>query len=155
MKKIQNVRPVVSNKKVCPRYRRLALDAPALARKIRPGQFLHIRVSDTLKPFFRRPFSVFRARKQIEILYEVVGPGTGLLAEKKSGDRLDVLGPLGKPFRMPGRNIKQDVMIAGGVGIAPFLILSDVLKERNVEMLLLYGARTGGHVFSLKEFRHI
>jgi len=154
MKKIQHIGTVVFNKKVCPRFFHLGVTAPGWASKVRPGQFIHIRIADGLKPFFRRPFSVFRTRNnKVEILYEVVGPGTELLAGKKKGDKLDLLGPLGNSFDMPAKNIRQVVMIAGGVGLAPFLALSDRLKTKKLERILLYGARTAGHVPSLKEFR--
>lgn len=154
MPKLQNIYKVVSNEKLCPRFFRLCFDAPAIVHKIRPGQFVHIRTSDGLEPFFRRPFSVYRAQKYVEIFYEVVGPGTKILSLKKKGDPIDCLGPLGAPFRMPPKGIKQVVMIAGGIGVAPFLILSDVLKKKkDLELVLLYGGRTKGHVFSMKEFK--
>ncbi len=159
MAKIQHVCNVVSNEKLCPKFYRLCLAAEPIRRKARPGQFVHIRVRDGLEPFFRRPFSICRASRNIEILYEVVGPGTRILASKKKGDTLDVLGPLGTPFRLPPPGIKQVVMIAGGIGAAPFLILSDTIKRRErfktvpYEMILLYGGRTKGHVFNMKEFK--
>ncbi len=172
MKKIQNIYPVVSNDKLCPRFYHLSLDAPELAKEVKPGQFIHIRVSDGLEPFFRRPFSVYRAKKHVEIFYEPIGPGTKILASKKKGDALDVLGPLGNPFNLPSKNIKQVVMIAGGIGIAPFLALSDCLynvipakagiQKRvdarfrghdKLELILLYGGRTKGHVYPMKEFK--
>ena len=155
MPQLQNIYKVVSNEKICPRFFRLCFAAPSIVRKIQPGQFVHIRTSDGLEPFFRRPFSVYRAQKYVEIFYEVVGPGTKVLSLKKKGDPLDVLGPLGAPFRMPPKGIKQVVMIAGGIGVAPFLILSDVLKKKkDLELVLLYGGRTKGHVFNMKEFRN-
>ncbi|HBO97780.1 MAG TPA: hypothetical protein DE315_05660 [Candidatus Omnitrophica bacterium] len=154
MPKLQNIYRVVSNEKLCPRFYRLCFDAPSIVRKVQPGQFVHIRARDGLEPFFRRPFSVCRAQKYVEIFYEVVGPGTGVLSLKKKGDPLDVLGPVGRPFDMPPPGIKQVVMIAGGIGVAPFLILSDVLKKKKkLELVLLYGGRTKGHVFNMKEFR--
>lgn len=153
MKKLQNIYRVVSNEKLCPRFYRLSLDAPELAKEVRPGQFIHIRTSQGLEPFFRRPFSVYRAQKHVEIFYEPIGPGTELLSLMKKGDELDVLGPLGNPFTLPSKDIKQVVMIAGGIGIAPFLALSDVLKKRKIEMVLLYGGRTQGHVYPMKEFK--
>ena len=160
MPKLQNIYKVVSNEKLCPRFFRLRFDAPPIVRKIQPGQFIHIRTSGSLKPFFRRPFSVYRAQKYVEIFYEVVGPGTKILSLKKKGDPIDVLGPLGAPFRMPPKGIKQVVMIAGGIGVAPFLIFSDVLRGEQpclfpagLQLILLYGARTKGHVFSMKEFK--
>ena len=154
MSRLQNIYKVVSNEKLCPRFFRLCFDAPAIVRKIQPGQFVHIRTRDGLEPFFRRPFSVYRAQKYVEIFYEVVGPGTKILSLKKKGDTLDVLGPVGQPFTMPPKGIKQVVMIAGGIGVAPFLILSDVFKNKKLERILLYGGRTKGHVFNMKEFKN-
>ncbi len=153
MHKIQNIYKVVSNEKLCPRFYRLAIDAKLILKEIQPGQFIHIRVNDGLEPFFRRPFSVYRAQKYVEIFYEAIGPGTKILSLKKKGDDIDVLGPIGKPFSMPPKGTKQVVMIAGGIGIAPFLLLSDVLKEKNFELILLYGGRTKDHVYPMKEFK--
>src|SRR3990167_5801683 len=130
MPKLQNIFKVVSNEKLCPQFYRLCIDAPSIVKIIKPGQFIHIRVKDGLEPFFRRPFSVYRAQKHVEIFYEAIGPGTRVLGGKKKGDELDILGPLGTEFRMPPAGTKQVVMIAGGIGVAPFLILSDVLKEK-------------------------
>jgi dihydroorotate dehydrogenase electron transfer subunit len=154
MEKIQNTYKVLVNEKLSPQYWRLAFDAPDLAQEVKPGQFVHIRTDDGgLQPFFRRPFSVYRARKQVEIFYDVVGPGTNLLSLKKKGDTLDVLGPLGSPFMMPPENTKQVVMIAGGIGIAPMLILSDVLKNKKHDLVLLFGGRDRRHVYPMKEFK--
>ncbi len=152
--KIQNVFEVAFNEKLCPRFYRMGLTAPAMAKKIKPGQFIHIRTSDGLEPFFRRPFSVYRAQKSVEILYEPIGLGTRILSSKKKGDALDVLGPVGNEFMMPPKGIKQVFMIGGGIGVAPFLILSDALKKRkDLKLILLYGGRTKGHVYPMKEFK--
>jgi dihydroorotate dehydrogenase electron transfer subunit len=159
MAKLQNIYKVVSNKKLCPRFYRLCMDAKPILKEVLPGQFVHIRVSEGLEPFFRRPFSVYRAQKYVEIFYEAVGPGTCLLAAKQPGDPIDVLGPVGTPFRLPPKGIKQVVMVAGGIGVAPFLFLSDILREQNrrlslpPELILLYGGRTKGHVYPMKEFK--
>lgn len=153
MPKIQNIFKVVSNEKVCPCFFVMKIAADSIVKKIQPGQFIHIRVSKGLEPFFRRPFSVCRAQKYVKIFYEPIGRGTKILAAKKKGDELDILGPLGRPFTLPPQGIKQVVMIAGGVGVAPFLILSDVLKNKGYELVLLYGGRTKGHVYPMKEFK--
>ncbi len=167
MTKIQHVCKVVANDKICPKFYRLCFAAELIRKKVWPGQFVHIRVRDGLEPFFRRPFSVSRLpteqaglpagrasdKEHVEILYEVVGPGTRILASKKKGDTLDVLGPLGTPFRMPPQGIRQVVMIAGGIGAAPFFMLSDALKGKGYDLILLYGARTGEHVFNMREFK--
>ena len=153
MAKIQYKFKVISNKKLCPRFYCLSMDARPILKKIQPGQFIHIKVSEGHEPFFRRPFSVYRAKKYVEIFYEVVGPGTRLLSLKKPGDEIDILGPLGNHFTLPPKGVKQVVMIAGGIGIAPFLIFSDQLRTMSYELTLLYGGRTQGHVYPMKEFK--
>lgn len=154
MEKIQNIYKVVANEKLCPQFWRLSFEAPDLAKAVKPGQFVHIRTNEGLEPFFRRPFSVYRAyQNKVDIFYEVVGPGTKLLSQKIKGDMLDVLGPLGTPFTLPDDKIKQVVMIAGGIGIAPMLVLSDILKKRKIELVLLYGGRTRAHVYPMMEFK--
>ena len=154
MEKIQNNYKVVANEPLSPKYWRLSFDAPNLAAEVKPGQFVHIRTNeDGLEPFFRRPFSVYRARKHVEIFYDVIGPGTRLLASKKKGDTLDVLGPLGTPFCLPPEGTRQVVMIAGGIGVAPMQILSDLLKNKKYDLVLLYGGRDRGHVYPMQEFK--
>ncbi|OGX34425.1 MAG: hypothetical protein A3C36_03265 [Omnitrophica WOR_2 bacterium RIFCSPHIGHO2_02_FULL_52_10] len=159
MRKIQGIYKVASNEKLCPKFYRLCIDAQPIAKKVLPGQFIHIRTKDGFEPFFRRPFSVYRAKKHVEVFYEVVGPGTKIMSHMAKGDDIDVLGPLGTPFTFPPKGTKQVVMVAGGIGIAPFLMLSDVLCReratalRGAELILLYGGRTRGHVYPMKEFK--
>jgi dihydroorotate dehydrogenase electron transfer subunit len=153
MQKIQQTLTVIGNNRVCPKFYRLRLDAPLIVDRVQPGQFIHIRVSAGLEPLFRRPFSVHRAKKQLEILYENVGKGTALLAEKKRGDQLDILGPLGNSFSLPPQGVKKVIMVGGGVGVAPFLALAEKLKGKGRELILLYGARTKEYVFPMKDFR--
>ena len=127
-----------------------------------PGQFVMLRVVGgaagvagggtgaplipfTFDPLLRRPFSVYNARSGwVELLYRKVGKGTALMASLERGDMMDVMGPLGQGFPAvadPGRLI----MVAGGIGIAPFYLLSKVFKKaggRSRKPTLLYGART-------------
>ena len=151
--RIQDSYTVAANKKVCDHYYQLSLAAPELAARVTPGQFVHIRTVQGLTPFFRRPFSVYRAGRTVDILYEVVGPGTAALSALKKGAVLDVLGPLGTGFSPPPDGTRQVVMVAGGIGVAPFLALTDVFKKRrDLDLLLLYGARSAGHVFDMGAF---
>lgn len=153
MDQIQDTHSVVSNQKLCPKFWRMEIDAPVIKKQARPGQFVHIRVQDSLQPFFRRPFSIYRAQKHIEIFYEAVGPGTKILSSKKPGDAVDVIGPVGKGFSLPPEGTRQIVMIGGGIGIAPFLFLSDQLKDKGYDLLVLYGGRSGDHVYPMEEFK--
>ncbi len=105
----------------------MRLKAPECAATALPGQFVHLTV-DPLLPL-KRPISIMRTSKQdgwIELLYKAVGEGTRLLATRKPGDQLDMLGPIGKPFE-----IKQQrpLLIGGGVGMPPMIFLSDALRK--------------------------
>jgi len=153
MKKIQGVYKIVSNKRLSESIYHLCIDATAISKQVKPGQFVHIKVNEGLNPFFRRPFSVYRAKKHLEILYEVVGAGTRSLSLKKTGAFLDVLGPLGNHFLPPPKGVKEVVMIAGGIGVAPFLAFTDILKKKKIKLILLYGGRTKGHIVNIKEFQ--
>ncbi len=144
---------IISNERLTKNLYHLVLAGGHMAKKVKSGQFVHLRTTDGGKPFFRRPFSIFRAKKAIEILYDVVGQGTKILSKKSKGSFVDCIGPLGASFCMPPKGIKKVVMIAGGVGVAPFLALSDSLKNKKYEMILLYGGRNKDYVFNLKEFK--
>jgi dihydroorotate dehydrogenase electron transfer subunit len=154
MKQIQNTYKIIEVARVNATYLRMAFDAPSLAKAVRPGQFIHIKVSAGLEPLFRRPFSVYRAQKgRVEIFFEPVGRGSRLLATCKKGDVLDILGPLGKPFTLPGKDVEQIVFIGGGIGVAPFMAFSDMVKEHKAGKVLIYGGRTKAHTFPLTAYK--
>lgn len=96
---------VLSNTRLSPDYNVLALAAPEIARQAKPGQFVMIKTRLGLEPLLRRPFSVFELLRGadgqltgITILNKRIGTGTGQLYDLAAGDRVDVLGPLGRPF---------------------------------------------------------
>jgi dihydroorotate dehydrogenase electron transfer subunit len=85
--------------------------------------------------FLRRPFSLAGRADgpegvRLELIHRIVGVGTQWLSELKVGDRLDVLGPLGNRFRLPGAN-EIPLLVGGGVGIPPMLYLAQKLKGKN------------------------
>jgi len=64
----------------------MTMSAPEIARNAKPGQFVHLRISDCIDPLLRRPFSIHRVDRgkgEIKLLYRIIGRGTALLAEKK------------------------------------------------------------------------
>ena len=105
----------------------LRVEAPRTAATAMPGSFAHIRCSDTLP--MRRPLSIMRSSPSegwVEFLYKSVGPGTLELANRVNGDRLSMMGPIGRGFE-PNRRQRRPVLIGGGVGIPPMIFLSDLL----------------------------
>jgi dihydroorotate dehydrogenase electron transfer subunit len=121
----------------------LSIDAPEVGREARPGQFVMIKVTDGLIPLLRRPLSIHDAGKDgIELFFKVAGQGTGILARKKSGDPLDLIGPLGKGFTISdGMKGKRAFCVGGGRGIAPLYFLARELDAAGARPTVLYGGR--------------
>lgn len=115
-----------------------------------------ISVRSGLDPLLRRPFSVHRSgRVGLQILYRVVGKGTSILRDKKPGEVLDMIGPLGNTFPFKGR--KKKILIAGGLGIAPIFGLAESIagNPSNDKPSLFYGAVTGKELLCKKELKGI
>jgi NAD(P)H-flavin reductase len=98
------------------------------------------------RPFLPRAFSVARVRGgedglHLDFMLEDVGPGTGRLAELRAGDGLWLLGPLGKPFAPP-RGGRRPVLVGGGIGTAPMVVLRDELGR---DATTLLGFRDAAH----------
>jgi dihydroorotate dehydrogenase electron transfer subunit len=120
----------------------LSFRSAEIARNAAPGQFVNIRCGDGCLPLLRRPFSISRIEDDsIELLFSVVGKGTSLLSQKRPGEPLDVLGPLGMPFKIHGP-YETAILVGGGLGAAPFPFLTDVLLRENKKVLTVVGARS-------------
>lgn len=128
-----------------------------LAEESHAGQFVNIKVSDGSVPLLRRPFSIHRINRiehWFEILFQVIGKGTRLLADCEIGERLDVLGPLGNGFTML-ENCNRAILIAGGLGIAPLLLLGQQLKNADIPATLYYGNKTNQNFCCLENFESL
>ncbi len=135
-------------------YHLLALKSPRLARRARPGQFLMVRVSDAPYPLLRRPFSIHsREGEVIEIFFAEAGTGTGILAERRKGDRLDIIGHLGKGFRLGARSARSVYLVGGGRGIAPLFFLARELKARGIAPRVFYGGKSRADLPLLRKFK--
>lgn len=105
----------------------IRIRAPRCAASATPGSFAHITCGEALP--MRRPLSIMRADAAsgvIEILYKVHGAGLALLAERKAGEKISVLGPIGQGFK-PHPDRPHAVLIGGGVGIPPLVFLAEHL----------------------------
>ena len=146
---------VLSNTHLSPDYNVLALAAPEIAERTLPGQFVMVKAGESLEPLLRRPFSVFEVLREsgkvvgLSLLSKRIGPSTSLLFDAKAGDRVQCLGPLGRPFA-PAPD--DAWLVAGGVGLAPFATLAEALRARNIKVRLFYGARRAAELFYLDTF---
>src|SRR4051812_9630626 len=150
---------VIVNRPLSDDYNVLSLAAPAIAAAAAPGQFVMIKAGSGLTPLLRRPFSIFEilrdehgAPSGLTIFSKRIGVSTSLIYDARSGQHIDCLGPLGRPFTIVDAPTEA-WMIAGGVGLAPFATLAQALRARGVRTTLFYGARRAAELFYLDFFR--
>jgi dihydroorotate dehydrogenase electron transfer subunit len=134
---------------------RMVVSSECLARESHPGQFIHVRVRDAIDPLLRRPFSVHRVsaeKNTVELLYRIVGRGTRLMSKLKSGDRLNLMGPLGNGFDLE-TPFDHALIVAGGMGSAPVFFLIDTLLDQGKQVTLFWGVKDGKEIFGTEEFK--
>jgi len=120
-----------------------------------PGQFGMLEVPRQDGVLLRRPFSFARQNGGItEILYKVVGRGTEALSKVAVGQKLRLLGPLGKGFEDVAGSGDR-VGVAGGYGIAPFLEQAVLLQRKGQTLNLFYGARSKKDLLYIQEFKEL
>ncbi|MBU1125101.1 MAG: dihydroorotate dehydrogenase electron transfer subunit [Candidatus Omnitrophica bacterium] len=154
---------ILENARIKGSYFRSVLLSRQIASHSRPGQFLNIKVSSGTHPLLRRPLSIHGVDKkkgEIRILYEVVGRGSEILSQQKSGGVLDIIGPLGHGFDL--RNLypvtRNPILVAGGMGVAPLFFLAETLgqgprKRHALHARVLIGGRTKEQILCENEFK--
>jgi dihydroorotate dehydrogenase electron transfer subunit len=152
---------VMTNHPLSADYNVLGLHAPQIARVAAPGQFVMVKAGLAHDPLLRRPFSVFEilrdeagAPSGLSLLNKRIGPSTALVYNARPGQHVACLGPLGRPFSLV-ETPTEAWMVAGGVGLAPFVTLAQALRARGVRATLFYGARRAGELFCLNLFQDL
>lgn len=106
----------------------MRVECPPIAARAAPGSFVHLRCATHLP--MRRPMSVMRVSARdgwLDLLFKVHGQGTAALAARREGERLSMLGPIGRPFKRAGYR-PRPLLIGGGVGIPPMIFLAEHLR---------------------------
>ncbi|MEC7788154.1 MAG: dihydroorotate dehydrogenase electron transfer subunit [Chloroflexota bacterium] len=133
------------------------LEVSDLYESASPGQFLMITCGDAEgsfpEPSLGRAMSIFGIRadggtQQIGILYDVVGRGTRWMSQQEENAEVRILGPLGKGFA-PNLNLRNMLLIGGGIGIAPMIWLADYLVDRDLGVTLVHGAGDADKIFPI------
>jgi dihydroorotate dehydrogenase electron transfer subunit len=161
--------PVLVNRQLARDTWLIRLQAPEMARAIRPGQFLMMRLPGHSDPLLGRPFALYdtvddRGRPTaVDVVYLVVGKVTGLMAQLKPDDSVDIWGPLGNGFpELTG--LDHVGLVAGGIGQTPFLAyIRELLGKRGyggksprraaTNVSLYYGVRTADLAAGVGDFR--
>ncbi len=168
---------ILLHRRISADYFRLRLLCPEIARLAHPGQFVMVRVNELREPFLRRPFSFSQIlppqekKKKpmdeggVEICYQIVGRGTSLMTQLQEGQRIDLLGPLGKGFwTEEGRT--RAILVGGGIGAAPLLSWAQELRGirhrkgkgtkhpgEKAEVLFLAGGKSREKILGIPECR--
>jgi len=148
----QTLCSIASNVEIMPGIHLMWIEAPNIACSVLPGQFITVRCGDFT---LRRPLSVHQSSPltgedsgegEIALLFKVVGKGTLWLSQRKTSERIDILGPLGKGFSIePGaRNL---LLVAGGIGIAPLVFVMQHASSQH-QITLIHGTSTAAQLYS-------
>ncbi|HET6814369.1 MAG TPA: dihydroorotate dehydrogenase electron transfer subunit [Actinomycetota bacterium] len=148
-------------------YHALTLLAPRIAGQARPGQFVHLLAGEDRSLPLRRPFSIHRAERPggspggpgpalgtVEVVFDVVGAGTGALSRLRPHDVVDALGPLGRPFTPP-ETPTGCVLVGGGYGTAPLYFLATELRLRRCRVDFVIGAASAGRLLDAMEAKRL
>lgn len=134
----------------------LELRAPKPLPIIKPGQFVNVLVENSKSVFLRRPLSVHDvdySENLLKLYVKRVGEGTRALGELKSGDKLNVLFPLGNGYSLPSG--KKTLLVGGGCGVAPLLYLAKHLQKAGNEVTTLLGVRSSIDALELEDYKAV
>jgi len=140
---------LVESREILPGQWLQAYHAPDIATGSRAGQFVHIRTGDYSGMVLRRPFSINTADPVtgiITIHFRVIGRGTDWFTHLRSGDLIDLLGPLGRPFEVDPRT-QHVLLVAGGLGMAGVRMLADEAIRDGRQVTLLFGGASSREVY--------
>jgi len=147
----QTLCSVASNVEIMPGIHLMWIEAPDIAVAAQPGQFITVRCGDFT---LRRPLSIHQSSPltgedsgegEIALLFKVAGKGTLWLSRRQTGERIDILGPLGKGFSIKPR-ARNLLLVAGGIGIAPLVLLMQHASSQH-QITLIHGASTAAQLY--------
>lgn len=128
----------------------LVLDVPEIAGVAKAGQFVHIACGEG--NLLRRPISICEAAEgRLRVVFQVKGEGTKWLSERRVGDTVDVLGPLGHGYDLP-RLGAAPILIGGGIGVPPMLYTAQCVQKNGAQPSAILGFRSKGAVILESEF---
>ncbi len=138
---------ILENSVVAADHLRLRVASSQLAEEALPGQFCMLQVQDGYYPLLRRPMSFEQIdNDSVTVLYKIEGEGTRMLSGQRPGESISVQGPLGKGFPVES-GFSRHILVAGGIGIAPFPALAKALIGKlGVTPEIVIAARTADYI---------
>ncbi|MCW8797886.1 MAG: dihydroorotate dehydrogenase electron transfer subunit [Prosthecochloris sp.] len=121
----------------------IAFTCPDIARNALPGNFVNIKINPSNQPLLRRPFSIHNVDgDNVEIMAKNIGGGTALLCNASAGTAIEVIGPLGNAFNIETPAFNTAILVSGGIGTAPMMLLEKHLKAEEKEVIHVIGGRS-------------
>lgn len=154
----KNILEVSSNKQIADEIFELKLKGNFAKSEFQPGRFLHIKCSDSIHPLLRRPMSICdidEEEKLMTVLYRVEGEGTKLLGEKKVGDSINVLAPLGTAYDIDIATGSKVYLVGGGIGIPPLYYLAKELIKKGAIIKSFLGFSSKTDSFYVEQFKEL
>jgi len=146
------VHRIITKKKIAPDIISLDVEAPLIAKRAKPGQFVIVMTDEKGE---RIPLTIAdydRKKGLVRIVFVVVGKTTAKLSLMNEGDELfSLVGPLGKPSKI--NNYGTVVTVGGGTGIASIYPITRNLKEAGNKVIAIIGARTKDLIIMEEEMR--
>ena len=143
---------IVTKKELNPTVTQMEIEAPLVANKALPGQFIILRVDDMGE---RIPLTVAGVNKQngtVKIIFQIVGATTNKLNQKAAGEFIeDFVGPLGEPTHIDG--LKKVCIVGGGVGCAIAMPIAEALHQKGCKVTSIIGFRNKDLVILEDEFK--
>jgi dihydroorotate dehydrogenase electron transfer subunit len=135
----------------------LRLHCPEIASAAKPGQFVMASVnsSDEIpSPILKRALAVYSADdNNFSLLIRIAGDGTRKICQIAPGNSLNLVGPLGNGFNLDRGRKKQNIITAGGSGIASVYMLARGLQKRGEDVTLVYGGKSTSDLAGLSDFQ--
>ncbi len=143
---------IASKKNLNPTVTQMEIEAPLVAKKALPGQFIILRVDEAGERIPLTVAGVDKARGTVKIIFQIVGATTELLNHKNEGEFIqDFVGPLGVPTHTDG--IKKVCIVGGGVGCAIAMPVAQAFHDLGAEVTSIIGFRNKDLLILEDEFR--
>jgi dihydroorotate dehydrogenase electron transfer subunit len=147
---LNQILPISSIEHLNAAYFIITVDLGDSAAEIKAGQFFQIKSNEMRFPMLRKPISTYNVEgNYVSFMIKIMGKGTEILSKLRTGNRLDILGPLGNSF--PLTHQKKVVLVSGGIGYPPlWLLKKELLKSQN-QFYWLHGGRDMHDIFPADE----
>ena len=146
---------IISNEKVAEDHYLLRCECSDIAKFARPGQFIHVMISQGAGLLLRRPFTIYTVNgREITMLYQIIGEGTKQLSKMRKEASIQVLGPLGNTFDI-GENPEPAILVGGGAGIASLMLLAVALRVQDTPTIGMVGAQHQDRLLSVDDLQEI